>query len=139
MEFLDVDGDENSGEATGEVTCPIEGCDYTGQPASVEGHVSSSTDGEHKGETGLSMREAIESQLDEPEQDGAGGAEPALESPDVEEDVEAEAAMFALSGVLLLLAVGWLVLRSRATSESASSQPDDLEEPADEAAAGLVS
>jgi hypothetical protein len=39
--------------------CPIEGCDYEGSPASIEGHISSNTDENHKGEWGSKYREQI--------------------------------------------------------------------------------
>lgn len=39
-----------------EIECPIEGCDYTNTPGSVEAHVTASTDGEHQGEMGIEHR-----------------------------------------------------------------------------------
>jgi hypothetical protein len=39
--------------------CPIDGCDYGGTVAAVEGHVSGSTDGAHRGELGADLRRAI--------------------------------------------------------------------------------
>lgn len=34
------------------VNCPIDGCDYGGEPASVEAHISRKTDRRHKGRVG---------------------------------------------------------------------------------------
>jgi hypothetical protein len=43
-----------------EVSCPLEGCDYTADTReAVEGHISASKDDTHGGESGKDHREAI--------------------------------------------------------------------------------
>jgi hypothetical protein len=69
-----------------EVECPMDGCDYTGEPDSVEGHISAMRDDAHQGETGSQHRH-----LFAPGDDTEGGAtdettESATE-PEVLEDV----------------------------------------------------
>jgi hypothetical protein len=50
---------EGSGGGSTEATCPIEGCDYTGAPQSVEGHISAETDSKHQGSVGQQYRDEI--------------------------------------------------------------------------------
>jgi hypothetical protein len=45
--------------------CPVDGCEYSGERASVEGHVSALTDEGHQGLTGVDVREEME-EIEEP-------------------------------------------------------------------------
>jgi hypothetical protein len=58
-----------------EIECPVDGCDYTGEPASVEGHVSSRTDAGHGGLTGVDVRADLDEQARD--QEDAADVEPA--------------------------------------------------------------
>lgn len=51
---------DSTEEGSREVECPIEGCDYRGEPRSVEAHISGSQNGGHKGEFGRFYRGALE-------------------------------------------------------------------------------
>lgn len=47
------------------VTCPLDGCDYSGLPSGVEAHISSKTDSVHKGKSGSEFRADLEAQQDD--------------------------------------------------------------------------
>lgn len=46
------------------VDCPVEGCDYSGPIDSVEGHLSASTAGDHKGRLGIYHRGELVAQAE---------------------------------------------------------------------------
>ena len=46
------------------VECPIEGCGYTDNLASVEAHVSGSTDNSHSGHSGWNFREQMREEIE---------------------------------------------------------------------------
>jgi hypothetical protein len=66
-----------------EVECPMDGCDYTGEPPSVEGHISAMRDAAHKGETGSQHRHlfAPESDTDSEATEGATESSTEEEAP----------------------------------------------------------
>jgi len=47
------------------VECPFDGCDYTGSVDSVEGHISGSQSGDHRGEVGRHFREELVDRAEE--------------------------------------------------------------------------
>jgi hypothetical protein len=51
-----------------EVTCPVEGCDYVGEPQSVEAHISAKSNRSHIGKLGRDYREEMSAQLEESEE-----------------------------------------------------------------------
>jgi hypothetical protein len=42
-----------------EIGCPVDGCDFTGNVDSVEGHISGAQSGDHGGEVGRHFREEL--------------------------------------------------------------------------------
>lgn len=57
-----------------EVDCPVGGCEYSGEPKSVEAHISSSTSGEHSGKSGSEHRDEL--------RDGSSGENSGIEEPE---------------------------------------------------------
>lgn len=128
-------------EAVGdEAQCPLEGCDYTGNPRSVEAHVSSKRDELHTGEVGRLHREAIEesaeraesvdelaeetgnelpAEVDDPNHIPAAGVE-ADGAEDAEDDQETGDTSIDISG---------LVERAEAAADQAGQPDAEGEEP----------
>jgi hypothetical protein len=70
-------------EVTEEVQCPVGGCEYVGEPPSVEAHISGSSDDAHSGMTGRDFRpELVETE------DGTGDVDQFDSYPNVAEDVD---------------------------------------------------
>lgn len=95
-----------------EVDCPVDGCDYSGEPNSVEAHISSSTDDDHSGKAGSEYRDELQGDGSvEKESEGSDGLEP-MTADDLaemaEQDDEGDTMVYLLIGgaVLLLYLIG---------------------------------
>lgn len=109
-----------------EVECPLEGCDYAGEPRSVEAHISGCRDDIHKGEVGRFHRDAITGEETEPvEEDDVESLDQPEPVPDADDDDRADdraddgaAAGAAAAGVTALGA-------GAAAMEGSSGEVDD--------------
>ena len=81
-------------DAMATVECPIEGCGYRDNLASVEAHVSGSTDNSHSGHSGWNFREQMREEIE------AGLAE--VEEP---AEVSSESAAAGLLAATVALAI----------------------------------
>lgn len=79
------------------VECPIEGCGYTDSLASVEAHVSGSTDNSHSGHSGWNFREQMREEIE------AGLAE--VEEPAEASSESAAAGLVAATAALAIIVV----------------------------------
>ena len=67
-------------DAMATVECPIEGCGYRDNLASVEAHVSGSTNNSHSGHSGWNFREQLREQIEEELSEVEAPAETSTES-----------------------------------------------------------
>lgn len=81
--------------------CPCDGCDYEGEPSSVEAHVSACTDEPHKGKVGRDVRREIRGGVEEADDERADvdGVDDALQlAEEPTEEPTEEAAEEAVDG-----------------------------------------
>jgi len=113
--------------------CPIDGCDYSGEPASVEAHISRLTDDGHGGRVGREFCDVLEESSGGRSSDGSRTVE--VDPPEADEpasDPEPEMVMpstrtVVLAGSAVIVAA---VLYSRLAterSEPASEAEEDRE------------
>jgi hypothetical protein len=99
-----------------ELDCPIEGCGYRGEAASIEGHVSSRTDEGHSGLTGLDVRADLDEQAEWGDAEAAGstaaaGAGAAVAGlPVLLDGEDGPSTAVLVAGVLLVVVMAYLLL-----------------------------
>lgn len=113
-----------------EVECPVGGCEYRGEMASVEGHVSSRTDGGHSGLLGRHVRGDLKDQKVadvEPANSAAAGASVAAGVPVLLGGEESPSTAVLVGGLLVVAVLGYLLLvesDGEATAEDRESEPE---------------